>query len=259
MLEFNFAIPELEKDALERYKQKLAKAIEKVTQLAYEHIVEKAGRDLNTRKDTYLKALHPPQKISDLQWSLELDDEAKWIEEGIPANFDMLPGLLNSPKAKQGKNGKYIIIPFKHNGSGPKTAVQTHLSNQVRSAMQDQGIPWNKIEKSKTGEHKLGLLHKMDVNAKPMHQPIMGTEGPTGRPMKSKEGRSFLKGISVYQHKMGGETQRDVMTFRTASESQKGKKWIHPGLQGFKGFPDAYSYAQSHIQEIFDSIEDEQQ
>jgi hypothetical protein len=236
-------------DAVEEVTANLA------TQL-HSMIVAKANASLHLSKQTYLGALSQPRKISRFHWEIELADEADWIEEGIPKNFDMLPGLLASPKAKQGKNGRYIIIPFNHSkgGGAEKTSKAFALNQQLKSAMKKAKIPFRKVETDAQGVPKQGLLHKMDVMTTPQHKKhSKKDQQPLGHPLISKpEGRSYLQGVRVYQSKNAkGKVEKTNFTFRIAHEKHSGKKWIHPGTSGLHAFDDAEAFAQESWLDFF--------
>ena len=245
-------------DLDEDIQDKLEIASKAMIDKMYELIREKANASLNTSKQTYLGALSQPKKVGLGQWEIDLDDEAAWIENGIPAGFDMLPGLLASPKAKYGKNGKYIIVPFNHSKIGAaKTSKSTALTNQLKVAMKNAKIPFRKIEKDINGTPKQGLLHKMDVQTTPQHKKkSKKDQQPLGHPLISKpEGRSYLQGVRVYQKTTGprGKVEKSNMTFRIASEKHSGQKWIHPGTTGLHAFDDANQFASENWEDYFEN------
>jgi hypothetical protein len=222
-------------------------AVEKLTMMTHAHIVQEANQKLHSTREKFISSLKIEQ-LEDHIWGITVPEETLWIEEGLPANFDMLPGLLASPKAKTGKNGKYIVIPFKHNKNPTQsTAFQKILANAIKQEMGKRNIPYGNIEKNPDGSPKVGLLHKFNVNT-PAHSNELkpGVSGPQGHHMAihsrpqgtqaPQSGRPYLWGVRVYQNEIknsqgNSSFRKDIMTFRTASESQKGNKWIHPGIE----------------------------
>jgi hypothetical protein len=226
-------------DLPDQVKSTLNDLGEKVAEDAYRHTIEQANQKLHTRKETYIQALSISK--DDDAWLLVLDESAMWIEEG-QSPFDMKPGLLNSPKAKQGKNGKYLVVPFKHD----KGTAQTTLTQTVAASMSQNGIPFADIEKGADGNPKTGLLHKFDIAGpnKTSKSPGQG-HGPIGSPMQGPSGIPFLKGVNVYQKqgkdKMGKpRTERFIATFRTVSEHSKG--WMNNGTEAMNLLDETMEY-----------------
>lgn len=213
----------LDDNIISDYRSKLAQVMRELSTMTYTHIVEKVNEELNQRATLYLTSLRPPKRVNDFEYIIELDPKADWIEKGIPKNFDMLPGLLNSPKAKTGKKGKYIIVPFNHLQS-KQTDQQKHLSNTIKEHL--------KLHPPTRQRQKYNMI------AAPFN----------GKPMSSHEGRSFLESTMVY--KKGA----DIKTFRTASESQRGKKWIHPGLKPFNGLEAGEKWALENLPALLKQV-----
>lgn len=238
------AIDKASKDALKR----LALA-------THAHIVEEAKTKLQSVREQYIGALDI-QKQTDSMWIITLDKPAMWIEEGLPPNFDMLPGLLRSPKAKQSKKGtRYMIIPFQHNKKPTQqTQAQSDLTSTIKQELKKRKIPYGKIETGEDGKPKTGLLHKFDI----MHKPTKTHEGPgqghgaVGDVRQGHTAIPFLQGIRIYQKEVKNpktgksSTQRSVMTFRVASSSQIGKgMWQHPGYVAKHFFEEAQKWAMN--------------
>jgi hypothetical protein len=230
------ALPDQIKSVLDSVGQTLA------TQ-AYAHAVEQANQKLHTRREPYIQALSIGQDGD--AWLLVLDASADWIEDGQEPH-SLKEALLNSPKAKQGKNGKYLVVPFQHN----KPEAKSTLTQTVANAMSQKGIPFADIEKGQDGQPKTGLLHKFDImNAptKTANSPGQG-HGPIGAPMQGNTGIPFLKGVRVYQRQKQDaagkfKTERFVATFRTVSEHGK-STWDHPGIEGSHILDETYQWVQ---------------
>ena len=208
------------------------------------HIVEEAARQLRSRRQAYVDALSFYEE--DGVYVVNLDQKALWIEEGQEA-FSMLPGLLNSPKAKTAADGhRYMVVPFTHD-QGPAVAstAQRQVVGAVRTAMKAAGIPFGKIEHDSGGNPKIGLLHdlKVDSPRKQVAGPGWG-QGPVGEQMQGRSGTPILKGAKVYQTATpGGGVRRGVVTFRVASEDGGG--WEHPGNKPLKLLDEAGEWARA--------------
>jgi hypothetical protein len=244
---------------VEGLEGEIEQAVSDLTAAAHAHIVELAMQKLHSLQHTFLESLPPPQQIERGIWMITIPEKIAWIEDGLGA-FDMLPGLLASPKAKEGKNGKFIVVPFHHEKKqSQQTPLQRTLSKAILTEMNKRGISKTGIERNPDGSPKLGTLHRFDVEVKQknqVHPPFMGpagqhfqtkprspgTEGPGGRP--------YTWGVQVKQ-RINPESQkaeRNVMTFRTASAKQSGNMWKHPGISGLNSLDSAYRFVEDSFE-----------
>jgi hypothetical protein len=235
------------------------KAAADLALLTQAKVNELAGERLHSRLDMFRKGLSMKQEDSGV-WLIHLEDEAGWIEEGVPAH-SMLPDLLNSPKAKTAADGsKYMVIPFANTagktGATQTTAAQQDLVGAIKQQLKQQKIPFSKIEKDDQGRPILGRVHKLNLKTpnKPREaQPGHGKQGmgwgKTGSPMVGATGIPFLEGAGVYQSLSSkGGVERSVMTFRVASSKHAGQgRWEHPGLEPANILADAYEWALKEI------------
>jgi len=227
-------------------ERNLSKAAEELALQTHAKILEIAQEKLKSTRSKYTEALKFSQVGPDT-WMISLDKSALFIEEGLPPGFDMLPGLLNSPKAKTGKNGRYISVPFEQNTRPQNTAGNAkELNNAVRKELKARGINYSKLDVDERGNPKLGLLHSFDFGTpkKTKEGPYQG-HGKIGDPRQGRTGIPFLQGVRVYQKEIatpkGPKVQRAILTFRTASENSEG--WKHPGLNALKAFEEAAEWA----------------
>ncbi len=229
-------------------RREAAVAGQHLSSMAHAHAVELAGQRLHSRRKLFVDHLTVAQ-VGDGVWFLQLDAKAAWIEDGLPSGFDMLPGMLKSPKAKTSKAGdRYLVIPM---GLGPGKGMSAPTSSQpmigaVRAEMKKQGIPWGKIERGSDGKALLGKLHSFSVDAplKTGQGPGQGW-GPVGSVRQGPNerqkvgggpgggGRPFLQGVTVSQHETPqGGVRRSISTFRVASSKHAGTgMWKHPGTE----------------------------
>jgi hypothetical protein len=166
--------------------------------------------------------------------------------------------MLKSPKAKSGKNGRYMVIPFKHN-SPSSNSLSSALGSIAKLELGRAGLrniqktPEGNIKTGKVGEIKrpsqkgqeqLGLLESL-ASPNLFRQAVYGKAG-------SKPGApdTYLNNLKVYQKlhtTKAGKTivKRDIMTFRTLSENSSAGSWSHPGNKGVKIFDEAYAWAET--------------
>lgn len=181
-------------------------------------VAQLAQENLKSTRDKYLEALQGFQEVAPGVWVVSLNESALWIEEGLEAH-DMHDKMLKK-NYKISKDGyKYRSIPFEHSkASDAQTGLEQNLVNQIRGHLKKQNIPFRGIERDASGKPRLGRVHTMNI---------------PGPKMKKTHTAPPLKGLSIYQSKgPGGKVRRDILTFRTISEKNKGTgKWFHPGVQ----------------------------
>jgi hypothetical protein len=246
------------------YVDKLDQTIEKVSKelaqqlsgMVYSKAVEYAGQRLHSRHEMFLEGLHPPVFV-DGAYVVELDAKLMWIEDGMEP-YDMLDGLLAAKKGKKirtDKQGaKYVVVPFHHGGEGARstpTPAQQDLIATIKKTMDDKKISWSDIEVTKRGNPKLGRLHSfniMDAPNKTHEGPEQG-KGPVGSVRQGNTGIPFLQGVNVNQRKVKGKVQREIVTYRIASEAHRGQKWMHPGLQPAHILLDVWKWAEQEMRD----------
>jgi len=210
-------------------KKQFIQAVQSLAVACHAHILEQAGEKLKSLQAQYKSALDFEQ-VDDTLWVVSLNASARWIEEGTKARsgYDM---LSTSKKAKTSKDGhKYLIIPFEHSKvPSQQSASARSLTDQIRSFLKKQNIPYKKIEYNEDGSPKLGLIHKFDINS--------------AQPKGAKN--QLLQGVAIYQHKNEqGKVKRDIMTFRVISDRNKGDgKWEYKERNGINIFPETEKWA----------------
>lgn len=217
-------------------KQDLQKAMGDLAAITHAKVLEKAQQELKSSRQTYTDNLGF-EEVSPGVWVVHLDEKALWIEEGIPENFDMKPGLL--------KGKKYRIIPFIHSkGPSQQTPLAQSLVREIKTHMRKEKIPFSRIEQE-GGKPKLGRLHQFDVGMKQM----------SWRKKTTSEGNP-LDRVSIYQSMKNGKVRRDIVSFRTVTAGPASNgKFIHPGVQPKKYLDSAYVWAVNEWeQKILPSI-----
>lgn len=217
-----------------------AKAAKNLTAMGHAKAVELAARQLHARRQMFVEGLEMKQ-VNEFTWFISLNAKATWIEDGMPPH-SMLDALLRSAKARTSKDGtRYVVVPFRHGpgvGGGHGTPAQMSLTDTIKSEMKQRGIPYAKVERAPDGSPKMGLLHRFNI----LNAPLKTAEGPgqgrgaIGAVKQGPTGIPFLRGVGVYQRPgAGGKVQRDIMTFRIASEKHRNQgRWEHPGLRPVK-------------------------
>lgn len=225
-------------------KQKIAKdlktGVEALASMTHAKTMELATTEINSVSKIYKDALDF-QQIEEGIWVVSLDAKALWIEEGRKTGF--MEELLNtqspesSGKIKTSKEGhKYRVIPFEHSKNpSEQTARAKELTNQIKTALKEKGIPYKKIETDSEGSPRIGLLHKFDISS---------------ARLKDSHKNEPLSGVAIYQKKDAktGKIKRDIMTFRVISEKHRDEgKWVYPEnakyAKGVKLMDKAFAWA----------------
>ena len=143
---------------------------------------------------------------------------AEQLENGC-APFDMKPALLNGPKARIGKNGRYNIIPFRH-GTSDKHGMNSNFKTMPKdvykqaralkaSVKQGNAIKWG------------GRLTGTETQHAPGKNPTSGYQHKNGR----------FEGMVRIEKTYAKATQNKYMTFRIVSDKSAPGSWIHPGYK----------------------------
>lgn len=230
------------------------------------HILEQVQKKLHSTREKYIENLSFKQVNKDT-WLISLDAGAMFIEDGMPEH-EMIDALLSHGRptgkpsgvakgeihtAKDGS--RFRVIPFEHKkGPTAQTAKATSLTDMIKKATKQLGIPYGSVEKDAAGKPKLGTLHSFDI----MKQPSGGNRQQVGNPnvpVGKHSGISLLQGVRISQHmvedpKTGkSSVKRSISTFRIVSSKHKGSgRWHHPGLEPRHFFPEAYTWAVSQYQ-----------
>lgn len=178
---------------------------------------------------------------------LTIDATGLWVEEGLPQNFDMKPGLLKNAKISKAGH-KYKVIPFEHSRPPRQTnGYGQNLIDRVKAELKERKLPFKTLEKHPNGVPKLGKLHSFNVN-----------NGDSEIPGKGNT--PVLNGVTVYQrpNKVTGKVERGIFTFRTVTDSpDQQDKWKHPGIKAEKFLEQVQKWAEdAWNNEILPSILD---
>ena len=173
------------------------------------------------------------------------------IEQGWGGG-DMRQWLLTGKSAKQGKNGPYAVIPFRHGtpGTGGRNVGHEmpkpihNAAKKLKHTLTRPG-PWVKPGAAGTvayGE-RLHPGRKMSAQARK----ILTTKG------KPWHATSIYHGMIRHgkQFSSGRKQTTGYTTFRTISRNSRGEKhWWHPGIKARK----LATKVEDHISEIASEI-----
>jgi len=167
-------------EQMQSLRADLEQGVASLANIAFETIKQTAKDKLGNKYDKYEENLSI-EKNGDI-WTITLQEEALYLEEGAQAKF--MDWLLKN--AKQGKNGRYQVIPFKHS-TDPNTArpgVNREYSQQIKQHIAD-------LVSDMKNTHRNG-------------QPIIGKI--SSKSIKSRRPTDMarnpgLQNLNIYQHK----------------------------------------------------------
>lgn len=233
----------------ETAKEVIKKANEGAAKTLRGYIVTEADKVLHSRKKAYIESIIL-QKEDDF-YIVALDKKAAWIEDGMDQT-DMVPFFMKSSKVKQGKNGKFLTIPFNlgYQKGVATTPAKADLIATVKQELASRKINYSTVERDEQGAPKLGKLHSLSIKDRPVKTQEGPNQGhrPVGAVKQGPSGRAWLDGIKIYQVKgPKGGVKRAIFTFRTVKPEHSGQMWIHPGLDGVNIFEKAADFMQKEL------------
>lgn len=244
---------------------------EKLSISTHAFIVRKAQNDLDGfLLKTYLGKNNENVrwvKVNDNMYVVEVDESVGWIEEGrAPTSMATESWLLKPGKAKRAKDGSlYRVIPMtqaRFAGGGfdnPKTAYET----MIKGALRENNINLKKIERDEFGNPKMGILHKVNIEAPFSQEQTPGmyskprtAEDAAKSGLKQHGGIFHLSGLAVLQRKGAkGGTVREAVTFRVVSSKHQAEgRWVYPQVKEFGGIKAANEYAKEQWDKIVEQL-----
>ena len=230
-LKFEVDIESLSRE-LNNFKEDVMKDVQEgvsgLSRMTFEKTKELANDELGSLSELYIEQLEW-NEVDPTLWVVTLKEPALWIEEGRKSGF--MEELLRGKSAKQGKNGKYAVIPFEHNKNPSKQSSKSReLAGQIRDELKKENVNWKKIETDESGSPRVGRLHTFNFDIPRL---------------KEKHKTSPGQGVAVYQIKdETGKVQKHIMTFRVISEKHREEGlWNHPGRPGDKLLDKAFDWA----------------
>jgi hypothetical protein len=212
---------ELKKD-IENDVQNATKAL---ATMIYTSISDKVQQNLHSTRKLYMDNLNAPVEVEPGVFLVSLNSAALFLENGKSAG--PMTGLLNSPSAKEGANGKYIAIPFVHSKNPSQmTSTAQQVSQSIRTELKKRSIGYKTLEMDEKGQPKIGTLHQFTVK---------------GNKLKDSHKSGPMEGINVIQRVgASGKVERSVVTFRTMSEKDI---WISPEMKPHHFFESSFDDA----------------
>jgi hypothetical protein len=219
------------------------------------------------QRDLYIKALKV-HSVSENIHVIDLDESARKFEEGTPeipmATAEWL--LKPNAKLKRAKDGStYKVIPLPMSkGKKITGGGRDDLASMVKGALRENKLSLGKIEKDASGSPKLGVLHKVKMNA-----PFTQSQAPSlySKPRSPEDaaktgfkphgGHFLLKGLAITQRMEGGKVKREAVVFRIASSKHPMEhRWMYPKQDGLKNFEAGLEFAQQLWPNLLKELEE---
>lgn len=280
---------------LESIEGLIVDSVKKLSVQAHAFIIDKANKELHGWKREQFLGTDENGNPKHVRWVpiaenifvVEIDEAARWIEEGAPAKSMATEEWLLSPngkspeKIKTAKDGsKYRAIPFRQaqgkgksaNFKNPMPEVERH----IKSALRQKGISLHKIEMDENGQPKIGIIHKLKIQdpgpktkylrqkgGKDWYSAPRNAEMAKLTGLKPHSGIFYGKDAVVIQRKgPRGGIIKEAVTFRTVSTKHEAEgRWMYPATQPFNSIEAAYEWAQQEwektVQRLQESLESE--
>jgi hypothetical protein len=189
---------------------------------------KEAARGLSSTRRQYVDSI-VEYSPAPMQAAIELVGELpNKLEEGSPS-WDMKPDLLASDKAKMGKNGKYITVPFT---IGTPNALAENFPTIMPEPVYE-AILAKQFEVDMAGGTRTKGLRQDEVPA-----PYNEIKTKKVKIPKSKSYGSYTHKSSIYvgiqRQKSSVTNQSSYVSFRKVSENSDPMSWIHPGLKAHR-------------------------
>ena len=209
-----------------------------------------AGMELGSTARDYSLALsiaHTKDKTT-----ITLEDSEKpfimLIEEGMTGG-DMRKWMFNGPRVKHGKNGRYLIVPFRHGGAGTSgrnvgEAIPPALTSLVAKLKTKATRPHPEGYKRPGEAHQRTLKQSPSKDPPRLHANMAGIKADAKKILETKKQSWHTTSIYTGMMKPGKKYNKGDgsmrKTFRVISEGiirgdtdEKGEAtqhWYHPGI-----------------------------
>ncbi|KAA0888762.1 hypothetical protein [Oryzomonas rubra] len=162
---------------------------------------------------------------------------AEQLENGC-GPWDMKPMLLNGPKARVGKNGRYNIIPFRH-GTGSSSAPNNNFKTMPKDIYQKARQMKATVQQGNRLKYG-GRLTGTETKYAPGKNPTSGYQHKAGR----------FEGMVRVEKTYAKAKQSTYLTFRVVSEKSDPGSWIHPGYQAHHIAKGVENFCRSAVEQM---------
>ena len=190
---------------------------------------------LSQTRQKYTRGLTQPQ-IGPLKGSITLVGTlANMIEQGASA-FDMKDGFRRSQKAKEGKKGWYLTIPFRWGtptALAENEAFSSKMDTPLYDIAKDRGGARITTEEIKDSQSTFGVINRRETITE--NYGTLSMNKRSAYEHKFPTGAGVQKDLSPYQVAVQGS----YVSFRRVSQASAENSWIFPGLEARNFMPKA--------------------
>lgn len=222
-----------------RYKGRLAGKIRDAIATVAPQVVERAvailsdvaEAKLSRNARTYQKALLEAVSVTTAGLKIKLTGFAKDLENGFPAR-DLKPELLASDNVKQGKEGRYIDVPFRHALEANATRFQG-MPPEIKARVQAT------VRSERNAARAQGREERNPLRVTP--------KLPAAN---EKHTTSIHSQMLRMVNQSGKQATSKYQTIRRVSENSDAQAWRHPGFEGIH----ALWWAKVKLTKMFETL-----
>lgn len=222
----------------DKHAELLALALLKgITDEVYSNWQRAVSAELKSTRQEYLNGIQI-YKSGEFENTLALTGTLPKMLENGAAAFDLKVGLLQSSKAKIGKNGKiYITVPFRHASSGAigeNPVFSNVMPRSVHALAKNLKATLSQVG---GGVAYGGALQESSIPSPHNQRRIRATIVKNTGGLTESQLTEYRHKNSIYANMYRNEktyekaTQNSYVTFRRVSEKSDTNAWIHKGLE----------------------------
>jgi hypothetical protein len=205
-------------------REATANTLARAVPIALDAISRVADAELKHTSGLYKEHLRDAIKVTKDGLQIELTGIGEDLEVGYEAR-DMKKELLQSKAAKQGKNGRYVDIPFRHMVGSQNSGVPPGIKSRVQAAVRAEQAAAKSQRRAE--RNPLRVTGKMAGGTN--QQQRFDRKGKT-RKVSVDHKTSIYS--SMMRTKAGGSAQ--YSTIRRISANSDPQSWWHPGFRGIR-------------------------
>lgn len=220
-----------------KVREATAAVMERAVPFAIDSLSRIADAELHGTAKDYKDGLRDAVTTKNGTLKIELKGIAKDLEVGYPAR-DMKTDLLSSSGAKQGKNGKYIDIPFSHKTSSMPSNVKARAQAAARTETRKAK------EENRAERNPLRVTGKMPGGTNVQQR--FNKRGGT-KQVEVQHKTSIFS--SMLRTKLGKSAS--FSTIRRISSNSDPQSWHHPGYKGLHALKRIKSELRTMIRQAY--------
>jgi hypothetical protein len=227
----------------------------------HSEILSLAQKKLTSASDDYKRGLQEPEfsikrRLPSNPTTIATIVLVGWLPNAVEHGWeggDMKAALLSGRAVKQGENGPYVTVPFRHMGPGATGRHGAPMGSQHAKAGTH-----TREEAARLGRRIMRMTSRANMAGSTTHASGAATKWgdrlPAGQSpkLRSHHKTDIHAGMvrMSKDYKSGSGDMR--MTFRRVSQNSDPRAWIHPGIEGRHLFRDAVKEIPRIAERLFD-------